>query len=235
MTATPCELYATPTTVWPKQQFPSAHPAVSRLSQGQRLAAKRAWNYFEEVETKDAATRVRVGLAGGAFPATNLWCQFNGDGMRSLYEKGRQYHILICPEYDWTPQRNRGIPTAPLGSVLPEDCPYVGCSGETLALRSAPPEARALATKPRSNQLIREGIPTNPQDSRFETITLVSNTPQSPRSIGTPASPNPPGTPTSVGSPHPPGSPVSIKEPAPTLEVLELRLTPVPTDTIQLV
>lgn len=205
MTTTPCELYAIPTTVWLKQAFPSAHPAVSRLSQGQRLAAKRAWNYFEEVEEKDAATRVRLGLSGGTIPS-NLWCQFNGDGMRSLYEKGRRYHKQICPEYDWTPQRNRLIPTSPLTSIQPEECPCYGegCSGETIGIRSVP----------RSAQIIQEGIPINSQDSRFETITLVSNTP------------------TSTGSPHPPGTPVSVQEPAPILEVSELHLTPI-ADKIQ--
>lgn len=232
----PCDLYALPTAVWPQQQFPGDHPAVSRFSQGERLAAKRAWNYYEQVEAYDAAVRVRLGDTGGAIPPVppGLWYQFNGEGQRALYEKGRRYHIMICPTYNWVSQRNRPFPVTTVDDVTPEDCPCVGesCSGDTVPiLRNIPLPVSEPA--PRSAQLIREGL--SPPERKYNTITLVENTPSTPRSAATP---------TSVASPHTPGTPQSIKEPAPQLEVSEMRLgtdTPPPepepatADVIQLV
>lgn len=235
----PCDLYSLPTTTWPQQQFPGDHPAVSRLSQGERMAAKRAWNYYEQVEAYDADVRVRLGNTGGALPSVppGLWYQFNGEGQRALYEKGRRYHILICPSYNWTPQRNRTFPVTPLTTVTPDDCPCVGdeCSGDTVPILRNLPEP---IIAPRSAQMIREGLAAAmPPEKPYNTITLVGNTPSSPRSAATPQTP---GTPHSSGTPQTPGTPQSYKEPAPRLEITELRLqseTPPPekADAIQLI
>jgi hypothetical protein len=224
----PCDLYATPTTTWPKQQFPADHPAVSRIGQRERIAIKDAWNFFERVETIDAATRVRLGNNGGQIPP-HLWYPFRGDGERMLYEKGRRYHILICPTLDWTPQRNLPIPITPLTTVTPADCPCydsAGCSGEELLLLSrSVPRAEPLsapATKGRSANLIKEGIPAKVEESHTK-IAIVENTPSTPRSAATP---------TSTGSPHPPGSPASIRTPQsekadpPALEISEVSTPP---------
>ena len=224
----PCDVYATPTLTWPKQQFPGDHPAVSRLSQGERMAAKRAWNFFEEVETVDAAKRVRLGLTGGALnrPPPGTWYEFNGEDQRALYNRGRYLHRRICPSYNWTPQRNLTFPTIPLDTVTPAECPCVGddCSDSPVLLaRAVPPAPTPPLT--RSAQLIQQGIPGSPSNA-YRTIDIVANTPSTPLSAGTPQSA---GTPTSVGSPAAPSTPSSTKEPAPKLEVEEMSLaTPEP-------
>lgn len=220
----PCDIYVTTPNplIWPKQQFPADHPAVSRLSQGERLAAKRAWNYFEQVEAIDAATRVRLGLSGGVIapPPSGTWTPFNGEGMRALYEKGRRYHIIICPAYNWTPQRDLPIPTSFVSHVTPDPCPCVeGCSGETVLLaRTAPPVPEAIdpaTILSRSATLIQQGIQPPASPGQFGQINILDNTPTTPLSAATPIS---------VGSPHPPGTPNSVKEPVPVLEVSELTL-----------
>jgi hypothetical protein len=221
----PCDVYATPTLTWPKQQFPADHPTVSRLSQGERLAAKRAWNFFEEVEAIDAAKRVRLGLTAGALtpPPPGTWYEFNGEDQRALYNRGRYLHRRICPDYNWIPQRNLTIPATPLATVTPSECPCYDedCAAEIPALlvRAAPPPAPA-PPQARSSQLVQQGIPGSPPQT-YRTIDIVMNTPSTPLSAGTPQSA---GTPTSVGSPATPSTPNSIKEPAPKLEITDLSL-----------
>lgn len=252
----PCDFYTIPRIIWPKKQFPSEHPAVSRIGQRERIAIKDAWNFFEQVEAIDASTRVRLGNTGGQINRqTHLWYSFRGDGERMLYEKGRRYHILICPSLDWTPQRNLPIPTIPLTDVTPADCPCYnpdGC-GETPLLRSIPlttqPGSRSIQEKTppsqktsRSVALVKEGIPTKVTEDH-QRIMIVENTPSTPRSAATPTST---GSPRETGSPHPPGSPAgtdtpkSEKEDPPTLVITDVspRIntpTELPADRIQLV
>lgn len=247
----PCDLYvtATPPTVWPKQQFPADHPAVSRIGQRERIAIKDAWNFFERVEAIDAATRVRLGNTRGQInPQAHLWYPFHGDGERMLYEKGRRYHILICPTLNWTPQRNLPVPSTPLLTVLPEDCPCYdpcGCNVEPLLRsiaqpRSQPqpaqekplPQPRSQKTTNRSATLVKEGIPAKVTEEDTK-ITIVENTPSTPRSAATP---------TSTASPHLSGTstPKSEKENPPALVITDVSprsITPteLPTDRIQLV
>lgn len=226
----PCDIYATSTLTWPKQQFPGDHPSVSRMNQGERLAAKRAWNYFEQVESIDAATRVRLGLSGGVIraPPPGTWVSFNGEGQRALYEKGRRYHIIICPAYNWTPQRDLPIPTTPVGTVTPAECPCVGdgCTPDPGPLfRGLPPQSE-IPVQPRSADLIRQGIAAPNSPGQYGQIKILENTPLTPLSAATP---------TSVGSPQPPGTPQSVKEQAPVLEVSELTLqTPTPPPETQM-
>lgn len=220
----PCDIYATPTLTWPKQQFPGDHPSVSRMNQGERLAAKRAWNYFEQVESIDAATRIRIGLSGGIIspPPPGTWVSFNGEGQRALYEKGRRYHIIICPTYNWIPQRDLPLPITPVGTVTPSECPCVGdgCTPDLGPLMRALPHMpeqplEASPAQPRSATLIRQGIAPPGSPGQYGQINIIDNTPTTPLSASSP---------TSTGSPHTPGTPLSIKEPAPRLEVSELTL-----------
>lgn len=215
----PCDLYATTTLIWPKQQFPADHPTVSRLSQGERLAAKRAWNYFEQVEAIDANTRVRLGLAGGVIspPPPGTWVPFNGEGQRALYEKGRRYHIIICPAYNWIPQRDLPIPTSTLGTVTPSECPCVGdnCTPDPGPLIRGVLPPLPEPEQPRSATLIRQGIAPPASPGQYGQIKILENTPTTPLSAGTP---------TSVGSPNPPGTPQSVKEAGPVLVVSEMTL-----------
>lgn len=121
----PCNIYDSPTLIYPQQPFPADNSVFRRMSQGEKQAAKKAWNYFEQVETADAATRVRIGQAGGVIPSQqigSLWVSFAGEGERALYEKGRRLHMRICPTRIWTPQRNRPIPTIVPTTVAPESC-----------------------------------------------------------------------------------------------------------------
>jgi hypothetical protein len=241
---TACDIYAIPTLTWPKQQFPGDHPTVSRLPQGARLAAKRAWNFFEEVEAIDAAKRVRLGITNGFVnrPPPGTWYEFTSEDQRALYNRGRYYHRLICPEFNWTPQRNLPFPYTPLASVTPAPCPCVGDACEEVDLvraiaQTVDPPAPATAPAPlsRSAAMIQEGISSTATTAQaYQTIDIVSNTPSTPLSAATPESA---GTPTSVGSPAAPGTPASTKEPAPQLEVTEISLqtaTPPPEPAQQL-
>ena len=161
------------------------------------------------------------------------WYEFNGEDQRALYNRGRYLHRLICPGYDWTPQRNLPFPYTPLTTVTPAECPCYtdDCLDAPVTLARAAPEAPPLS---RSAQLIQQGIPASPPNA-YRTIDIVANTPSTPLSAGTPQSA---GTPTSVGSPAAPSTPNSTKEPAPRLEVTDLSLAapaPAPGTTIQLV
>lgn len=221
----PCDIYTTPATVWPKHQFPSSHPAVNRLGHRERMAAKTAWNYFENVEAHNAAVRVKLGTTGGTIP-TRLWYQFSGEDQRILYEKGRRYHIMICPTLNWIPQRDYLIPTATLTNVLPEDCPCVAagtCGGNDFIplVRGFEPPIQLPPQVSRSVTLIKEGI-TAPKSAHTR-IAVVENTPSTPRSVATPE----------MGSPYPPASPRSVTKPAPRLVVTEIKL-PATADRIQL-
>ena len=248
----PCDLYTTPSLIWLKQQFPADHPAVSRIGQRERIAIKDAWNFFERVEAIDAATRVRLYNNSIQITKPSLWYQFTGDGERMLYEKGRRYHILICPSLNWTPQRNRPIPTT-LTSVMPAECPCYnpeGCDVEPL-LRSVQPRIAIQEKSPpptqsppqkqatvRSATLVKEGIPAKVTQEDTK-ITIVENTPSTPRSAATPTST---ASPCNTGSPHLSGTstPKSEKENPPALVITDVSLRPstpteLPADRIQLV
>lgn len=244
--ANACDLYVSPpfSRTWRAQAFPAGNPAVIRMPSRELVAARQAWNFFELVETADAATRVRLSDAGGWTPPStpvvpaSIWYPLAGPGVFTLYKKGQQLHRRICPNYDWTSQRNLGIPTAPLLDIGPSLCP--DCSGGEAgadAIYAVEPTVacspystiatgttRAIPSTERGQ--VTRGVNPAPHNSpKTATTPKTANTPQAsttpasttPQPPGTPASstPQPPGTPASMtpkpaSTPQPPGTPASM-------------------------
>jgi hypothetical protein len=125
----PCDVYANMSanrTVWPVRAIPAAY--FRRQSVGRTAEGARAWAFFEFVEATDAATRIALGAAGGFIPKRGTeinpvpWYVFKSDGELQLYRLGKALHIELCPTYDWTAQRDLGIPTSPFTDVYPQLC-----------------------------------------------------------------------------------------------------------------
>ena len=244
--ATACDLYISPpySRTWRTQAFPAANPAVIRMPARELTAARRAWNFFEEVEAADAATRVRFSDAGGWNPPpnpvapTSIWYSLSGPGVFALYKKGQQLHRRICPNYDWTSQRNLGIPTTPLLDVGPNLCagqiggeagadaiwaiePTVACSNSDQvqlgSTRSVPSVARSgTRNVPMSvpNNSPKTQSPTmgTPKTTTPSNSTPKTSTPADSNTpkTSTPADSNTPHTTTPIQSntPQPPSTPV---------------------------
>lgn len=128
-----CDIYATGPlgpSEWIGQAFPSGNPAFLRMSARELTLAREAWNFFELVESRDAATRERVYAAGvppnysnAPVVSPSIWYSLTGLGARTLYTKGRWLHIRLCPALNWTSQRNRPFMYPPLPLVVgPEAC-----------------------------------------------------------------------------------------------------------------
>jgi hypothetical protein len=100
------------------------------MSARELTQSREAWNFFELVESTDAATRERVFAAGvppnysdAPVVTPSLWYPLTGLGDRTLYTKGRWLHIQVCPALNWTSQRNRPFMYPPLPLVVgPEPC-----------------------------------------------------------------------------------------------------------------
>lgn len=127
MGSTFCDRYttATPVTVWPRQPFPAT--GGQKLSGAALRDAQDAWNFFELVESTDAATRVRIAQAGGFNPPpidagrVSLWYPLNTIKDLMRYQRGQMLHWENCPAINWTSQRYLGFPPAPY-DVLPQLC-----------------------------------------------------------------------------------------------------------------
>ena len=117
---------ALPVTVWPVQPFPAT--GGQRLSGGALRDAQDAWNFFELVESTDAATRVRIAQAGPYTPPPidagrkPLWFPLNTIRDFARYQRGQMLHWENCPAIDWTSQRYLGFPPAPDYNILPQLC-----------------------------------------------------------------------------------------------------------------
>lgn len=127
MSASACNVYAGPaSTVWPVQRFPASQ-YKHRFSGADLREARLAWAFFEQVESQDAATRVRLSGTGWTPPSgpiqdPSIWFHFSHQSDYLRYERGRYLHIQLCPGYDWTPQRRLGISALPITDVLPAIC-----------------------------------------------------------------------------------------------------------------
>jgi hypothetical protein len=122
-----CAIYAgPPSTTWPAQSFPASQ-YKHRFSAADLREARLAWNFFEEVETQDAATRVRLSGTGWQPPSSpvqdpSVWYSFTHQSDYLRYQRGRYLHIQLCPTYNWTAQRYLGISAVPVTNVLPGAC-----------------------------------------------------------------------------------------------------------------
>ena len=124
-----CSLYAGSGTVWPVSAFPAN--LFPNYNNTRRIEAQNAWNFFEAIESGDAAIRVTLSNQGGytppktsAFPQSPvLWTRIPSSAALTLYKKGRSLHNQVCPNVNWTAQRYLGIPTVPLTNVYPAPYP----------------------------------------------------------------------------------------------------------------
>ena len=109
-----CDVYTTPATIWPRQQFPRT--LFPRWS-GQRLtAARNAWAYFEQIEFADAAIRVAASASG---QTSVTWTPFDREGSRIQYNYGKWLHQQLCPAVNWASQRDLGVSPTPLTDIWP--------------------------------------------------------------------------------------------------------------------
>jgi len=125
--AAACYLYlGPPSVIWPAQAFPASQYR-NKFSGSDLRDARLAWNFFEEVESQDATTRVRLSGTGWQPPTSqvqdpSLWYVFKDQTEYIRYQRGRYLHIQLCPTFNWTPQRNLGISSAPVTDVMPTVC-----------------------------------------------------------------------------------------------------------------
>jgi hypothetical protein len=125
MNSTFCSLYDGSGSIWPTAAFPGN--LFPFYPNSWRIQAQTAWNFFETVESADAATRVFWSARGGwvppapsAFPtAPSLWYPIVGQGALTLYRRGQSLHQQACPDVNWTSQRALGIPKTPVTNVYP--------------------------------------------------------------------------------------------------------------------
>jgi len=71
----------------------------------------KAWNFYEEVESYDAAIRAKGNSSG--------WYVFNTESNRRKHHDGQLLHSQLCPNINWTPQRN--LPTNTT-NIYPPHC-----------------------------------------------------------------------------------------------------------------
>lgn len=135
-----CDIYNIVSPDWIGQRFPSGNPAFSRCTARELTSNREAWNFFELVESTDAASRLRICEAGSITYSTKpvitptLWYPITTQGRKMLYRRGQLLHIQLCPNYNWTPNRNRPLVFTPPCSttliVSPTQCPGTSGSGE---------------------------------------------------------------------------------------------------------
>ena len=124
-----CSVYTGSGTTWPIRQFPSS--SFPRGSPARLRDAARAWAFFEQVEAYDAAIRVKYSALGGFVASSKRvvtqapWYIFKNEGERVVYKRGQSLHRELCPETNWTSQRNLGIPITPVTDVYPTACPIM--------------------------------------------------------------------------------------------------------------
>ena len=122
MSESPCDIYDGSGLTWPRQCFPAAS-FLRRYSISELRELKAAWDLFERTESADAATRVEYS-GTGFLPQPSacnksIWCTFEREQDRILYQRGRNLHAELCPDYSWAPQRTLGISQVPLTTVYP--------------------------------------------------------------------------------------------------------------------
>jgi len=149
-----CTLYDGSGSIWPRTCFPAYLFRHVYSSQGLMRSAVDAWNYFETVESADAATRVRLSGTGWN-PATNSnpWTPIIQEGNMARYIRGQSLHIQVCPSFSWKSQRQYGISAEPVTDVYPPLC-----SAQMQPMQPMPLQISAT----NSPQITSTSSPTNP-------------------------------------------------------------------------
>jgi hypothetical protein len=109
MAATFCSFYEGSGSSWPIQTFPKT--LFPFLPNNMLTEKAKAWNFYELVESYDASLRYRG--------ATYGWYVFGSEGERLMYREGQLLHSQLCPNTNWTSQRNLG-PSAK--NIYPPHC-----------------------------------------------------------------------------------------------------------------
>jgi hypothetical protein len=152
-----CDIYDIVSPDWIGQRFPSGNPAFSRCTARELTRNREAWNFFELVESTDAATRLRICEAGSITFSTkpvvtpSLWYPITTQGRQALYERGRWLHIQLCPNYNWRPNRNRPfVFTPPCSATLvvsATQCPGITGAGDGVRALYVPIEYGEAASQ----------------------------------------------------------------------------------------
>jgi hypothetical protein len=108
MAATFCNFYEGSGSTWPVQTFPRSY--FPFLPMNMLTEKSKAWNFFEQVESYDSRVRARGSISG--------WYVFSSEGDRLLYREGQLLHSQLCPNTNWTSQRNLGYSQ----NVYPPPC-----------------------------------------------------------------------------------------------------------------
>jgi hypothetical protein len=111
-----CDIYTmgSPTTTWPVRKFLRSW---FRGWADQRLTeTEKAWNFFERVESHDAAVRVKLSQG-----LTGRWYHFQSESERLMYKTGQRLHMIACPSLVWKSQRDLPFNT-PITDVRPQLC-----------------------------------------------------------------------------------------------------------------
>jgi len=94
-------------TSWPCQPFPAS--AFKGFTQQRLQEARITWVLFENIESADTEIRLNYGLSRkgtGAVCTPSIWTPIPDQEMLKQYKYGQSLHSLVCPEIDWTSQRN---------------------------------------------------------------------------------------------------------------------------------
>lgn len=125
MSTYPCSLYDGTGNPWPVHAFNGTW--FPRGSAARDRESQKAWNFYEAVERFNANVRLQLSGTGWSPPSYGIrnpgpWFQFQTQGQRMLYLRGKLLHIELCPGKNWGAQSDRGISDAPITDVYPGDC-----------------------------------------------------------------------------------------------------------------
>jgi len=119
-----CSVYTGSGTTWPRRPFPANYFAGWDCARIQE--ATTAWNFFEQVEAADAATRVRLSGTSWKPPHATvfaedpaIWFRIQSGGYWTQYRLGQSLHKQVCPNTNWRSQRSYGISSTPISNVYP--------------------------------------------------------------------------------------------------------------------
>jgi hypothetical protein len=112
--ATYIKAFTNPWTIWPFQAFPAN--SFKGFTQQRLQEARIAWVFYENTESADAEIRLSYGLRSTGIDAIcvpSIWTSLQDQEKQKHYNYGQSLHNYVCPEIDWTSQRNLPPSTGP--------------------------------------------------------------------------------------------------------------------------